>query len=126
MSKNSKTLPVFSSDFVRVTKEAVDAWLELNDVGENCVPATELAEEKCFKLFREADGSKIHPKRLTLMIMSVVSTGQVPGLSIRKGRHGGIFRTKASRAVVSKKPVVNTTVVPANDQAKVAATGTGE
>jgi len=93
---------IFSSDFVSAVKASVDVYLERDDVGDNCINAFSLGLEEVFKDFREADGEELNPDRLRLMIMSVVSTGQVPSLAIRKGRNGGIYRVKPAAV---RKPV---------------------
>ena len=109
----TKNTAIFSAAFVNAVAASVDEYLHLDDL-DNCVSAYGLADSKAFKPFKEGDGSPMHTERLRLMIMSCVSTGLVKGLDIRKGRNGGIFRTKAKR-VAAKKPTTKKTEKPANN-----------
>lgn len=119
MAKNNTPTKKFfgNNDFAKAIQEAVDIYLERDDLGDNCVNAYSLSLEK--DVWK--DFPKLHPERLRLMIMTAVSTDTVPGLSSRRGKSGGIYRTKA-KAV--RKPASKKTGKAANETSAPAATNT--
>lgn len=104
--RNTKS--IFSADFCKAVKGAVDNYLERDDYGDNCVNAFSLATEK--------EVAKAFPventERLRLLVMTVVAAGEIPGLALRKGRNGGIYRVKTTKA---RKPRAKAPAEPANE-----------
>jgi hypothetical protein len=112
MARHTRSNKLFSSDFVKAIKAAVNDHLDKTDM-ETCVSADTIASHKAVaKAF-----SVTHPVRLRLLVQTAVSEGQVSGLSSRQGRVGGIHRVTVKAKPVTKKTTAkvenDTTVVTA-------------